>query len=151
MVSSSIDSRTIHDVGGAEKLLGNRDIIYLGNGRNKPIRVQGAFVSDDEIDETVSYVSDQMEPNYLFKQETLMQKVKQQPGDALFDDVCEFMVNEGHISTSLIQRHFQIGYNRAARMIDNLEANGVISGPNGSKPREVLISKDTLENGKTNI
>lgn len=77
--------------------------------------------------------------------------MNEQPADALFDDVCEFMVNEGHISTSLIQRHFQIGYNRAARMIDNLEANGFISGPNGSKPREVLISKDTLENGKTNI
>ncbi|WP_070044735.1 DNA translocase FtsK [Mammaliicoccus lentus] len=151
MVSSSIDSRTILDVGGAEKLLGNGDMLYLGNGMNKPIRVQGAFVSDDEIDETVSYVSDQMEPNYLFKQETLLKKVNEQPADALFDDVCEFMVNEGHISTSLIQRHFQIGYNRAARMIDNLEANGFISGPNGSKPREVLISKDTLENGKTNI
>ena len=151
MVSSSIDSRTILDVGGAEKLLGNGDMLYLGNGMNKPIRVQGAFVSDDEIDETVSFVSDQMEPNYLFKQETLLKKVNEQPADALFDDVCEFMVNEGHISTSLIQRHFQIGYNRAARMIDNLEANGFISGPNGSKPREVLISKDTLENGKTNI
>ncbi|GGI40437.1 DNA translocase FtsK [Mammaliicoccus stepanovicii] len=145
MVSSSIDSRTILDVGGAEKLLGNGDMLYLGNGMNKPIRVQGAFVSDDEIDETVSNVSKQMKPNYLFKEETLLKKVNEQPADALFDDVCEFMVKEGHISTSLIQRHFQIGYNRAARMIDNLEERGFISGPNGSKPRDVLITQSTLE------
>lgn len=145
MVSSSIDSRTILDVGGAEKLLGNGDMLYLGNGMNKPIRVQGAFVSDDEIDETVTNVSKQMKPNYLFKEETLLKKVNEQPADALFDDVCEFMTNEGHISTSLIQRHFQIGYNRAARIIDNLEERGFISGPNGSKPRDVLITKDMLE------
>lgn len=151
MVSSSIDSRTILDVGGAEKLLGNGDMLYLGNGMNKPIRVQGAFVSDDEIDETVSNVSSQMKPNYLFKEETLLKKVNEQPADALFDDVCEFMVNEGHISTSLIQRHFQIGYNRAARMIDNLEERGFISGPNGSKPRDVLITKDMIEENETNI
>ncbi|MGK9043438.1 DNA translocase FtsK [Mammaliicoccus vitulinus] len=151
MVSSSIDSRTILDVGGAEKLLGNGDMLYLGNGMNKPIRVQGAFVSDDEIDETVSNVSNQMKPNYLFKEETLLKKVNEQPADALFDDVCEFMVNEGHISTSLIQRHFQIGYNRAARMIDNLEERGFISGPNGSKPRDVLITKDMMEDTETNI
>ncbi|MDT3994464.1 DNA translocase FtsK, partial [Mammaliicoccus fleurettii] len=86
MVSSSIDSRTILDVGGAEKLLGNGDMLYLGNGMNKPIRVQGAFVSDDEIDETVSNVSNQMKPNYLFKEETLLKKVNEQPKDALFND-----------------------------------------------------------------
>ncbi|MCY1049183.1 DNA translocase FtsK, partial [Mammaliicoccus sciuri] len=151
MVSSSIDSRTILDVGGAEKLLGNGDMLYLGNGMNKPIRVQGAFVSDDEIDETVENVSSQMNPNYLFKEETLLKKVNEQPADALFDEVCEFMLNEGHISTSLIQRHFQIGYNRAARMIDNLEERGYISGPNGSKPRDVLITKDMIEERETNI
>ncbi len=151
MVSSSIDSRTILDVGGAEKLLGNGDMLYLGNGKNKPIRVQGAFVSDDEIDETVENVSSQMKPNYLFKEETLLKKVNEQPADALFDEVCEFMLNEGHISTSLIQRHFQIGYNRAARMIDNLEERGYISGPNGSKPRDVLITKDMIEERETNI
>ncbi|WP_316963355.1 DNA translocase FtsK [Mammaliicoccus sciuri] len=151
MVSSSIDSRTILDVGGAEKLLGNGDMLYLGNGMNKPIRVQGAFVSDDEIDETVENVSSQMKPNYLFKEETLLKKVNEQPADALFDEVCEFMLNEGHISTSLIQRHFQIGYNRAARMIDNLEERGYISGPNGSKPRDVLITKDMIEERETNI
>lgn len=150
MVSSSIDSRTILDVGGAEKLLGNGDMLYLGNGMNKPIRVQGAFVSDDEIDETVSNVSSQMKPNYLFKEETLLKKVNEQPKDALFNDVCDFMVKEGHISTSLIQRHFQIGYNRAARMIDNLEERGFISGPNGSKPRDVLITKDMIEEKETN-
>ncbi len=151
MVSSSIDSRTILDVGGAEKLLGNGDMLYLGNGMNKPIRVQGAFVSDDEIDETVSNVSNQMKPNYLFKEESLLKKVNEQPADALFDEVCEFMVKEGNISTSLIQRHFQIGYNRAARMIDNLEERGYISGPNGSKPRDVLLTKDILEDNETNI
>ncbi|HFN9011779.1 TPA: DNA translocase FtsK [Staphylococcus aureus] len=109
MVSSSVDSRTILDSGGAERLLGYGDMLYLGSGMNKPIRVQGTFVSDDEI-----------------------------------DDVCAFMVNEGHISTSLIQRHFQIGYNRAARIIDQLEQLGYVSSANGSKPRDIYVTEADL-------
>lgn len=140
MVSSSVDSRTILDSGGAERLLGYGDMLYLGNGMNKPIRVQGSFVSDEEIDEVVDFIKDQREPEYLFEEKELLKQTKEQPKDDLFDEVCRFMVTEGHISTSLIQRHFQIGYNRAARIVDQLEELGYISGSNGSKPREVYLS-----------
>ena len=144
MVSSSVDSRTILDSGGAERLLGYGDMLYLGSGMNKPIRVQGTFVSDDEIDEVVDFIKQQRDPEYLFEEKELLKKIQTQAQDDLFDDVCEFMVEEGHISTSLIQRHFQIGYNRAARIIDQLEQLGYISGANGSKPRDVYITEADL-------
>lgn len=144
MVSSSVDSRTILDSGGAERLLGYGDMLYLGSGMNKPIRVQGTFVSDDEIDEVVDFIKQQRDPEYLFEEKELLKKTQTQAQDDLFDDVCEFMVEEGHISTSLIQRHFQIGYNRAARIIDQLEQLGYISGVNGSKPRDVYITEADL-------
>ncbi|UBH21708.1 DNA translocase FtsK [Macrococcus armenti] len=141
MVSSSVDSRTILDSGGAEKLLGNGDMLYLGNGMNKPIRIQGSYISDREIDEVVSYIKSQGEPNYLFHEKTLLKKLSEQPKDELFNEICDFMIEEGHISTSQIQRRFQIGYNRAARIIDQLEELGYVSGQNGSKPRDVLITE----------
>ncbi|EHR99894.1 DNA translocase FtsK [Staphylococcus epidermidis] len=144
MVSSNVDSRTILDSGGAERLLGYGDMLYLGSGMNKPIRVQGTFVSDDEIDEVVDFIKQQRDPEYLFEEKELLKKTQTQAQDDLFDDVCEFMVEEGHISTSLIQRHFQIGYNRAARIIDQLEQLGYISGANGSKPRDVYITEADL-------
>ena len=144
MVSSSVDSRTILDSGGAERLLGYGDMLYLGGGMNKPIRVQGTFVSDEEIDDVVDFIKQQREPEYLFEEKELLKKTQTQAQDDLFDDVCEFMINEGHISTSLVQRHFQIGYNRAARIIDQLEQLGYISGANGSKPRDVYITEADL-------
>ena len=143
MVSSSVDSRTILDSGGAERLLGYGDMLYLGSGMNKPIRVQGTFVSDDEIDDVVEFIKQQREPDYLFE-EKIVEKTQTQSQDELFDDVCAFMVNEGHISTSLIQRHFQIGYNRAARIIDQLEQLGYVSSANGSKPRDVYVTEADL-------
>lgn len=144
MVSSSVDSRTILDSGGAERLLGYGDMLYLGSGMNKPIRVQGTFVSDEEIDDVVDFIKQQREPDYLFEEKELLKKVESHPQDDLFDDVCRFMVQEGHISTSLIQRHFQIGYNRAARIVDQLEQLGYISEANGSKPRDVYITESDL-------
>lgn len=145
MVSSAVDSRTIIDSGGAEKLLGNGDMLYLGNGMNKPIRIQGNFVSDEEIDAVVQYVKTQGEPNYLFQEKELLKKVSETPKDELFNEICDFMIDEGHISTSQIQRRFQIGYNRAARIIDQLEEMGYVSGQNGSKPRAVLITEKQAE------
>ncbi|QIH78823.1 DNA translocase FtsK [Macrococcoides canis] len=145
MVSSSVDSRTILDSGGAEKLLGNGDMLYLGNGMNKPIRIQGSYISDREIDEVVGYIKSQGKPNYLFHEKTLLKKLSEQPKDELFNEICNFMVEEGHISTSQIQRRFQIGYNRAARIIDQLEEMGYVSGQNGSKPRDVLITEKQEE------
>ncbi|MCG7338421.1 DNA translocase FtsK [Staphylococcus sp. ACRSN] len=146
MVSSSVDSRTILDSGGAERLLGYGDMLYLGSGMNKPIRVQGTFVSDEEIDDVVDFIKQQREPEYLFEEKELLKKTEAQPQDDLFNDVCNFMLQEGHISTSLIQRHFQIGYNRAARIIDQLEQLGYVSGANGSKPRDVYITEADLNN-----
>ncbi|MDU0429573.1 DNA translocase FtsK [Staphylococcus chromogenes] len=144
MVSSSVDSRTILDSGGAERLLGYGDMLYLGGGMNKPIRVQGTFVSDEEIDEVVDYIKSQREPEYLFQEKELLKKTEEPAKDELFNEVCEFMVKERHISTSLIQRHFQIGYNRAARIIDQLEQLGYVSGANGSKPRDVYLTEADL-------
>ncbi|KRG10446.1 DNA translocase FtsK [Staphylococcus sp. NAM3COL9] len=144
MVSSSVDSRTILDSGGAERLLGYGDMLYLGSGMNKPIRVQGTFVSDDEIDDVVDFIKQQRDPEYLFEEKELLKKTETQPQDSLFDDVCRFMLKEGHISTSLVQRHFQIGYNRAARIVDQLEQLGYVSGANGSKPRDVYITESDL-------
>lgn len=144
MVSSSVDSRTILDSGGAERLLGYGDMLYLGSGMNKPIRVQGTFVSDDEIDDVVDFIKQQRDPEYLFEEKELLKKTEAQPQDSLFDDVCSFMLKEGHISTSLVQRHFQIGYNRAARIVDQLEQLGYVSGANGSKPRDVYITESDL-------
>ena len=144
MVSSSVDSRTILDSGGAERLLGYGDMLYLGSGMNKPIRVQGTFVSDEEIDDVVDYIKQQRPPEYLFEENELLKKTESPPQDDLFDDVCQFMVQEGHISTSLIQRHFQIGYNRAARIVDQLEQLGYISEANGSKPRDVYLTETDL-------
>ncbi|GAB0218375.1 DNA translocase FtsK [Staphylococcus pseudintermedius] len=144
MVSSSVDSRTILDSGGAERLLGYGDMLYLGSGMNKPIRVQGTFVSDEEIDQVVEFIRAQREPEYLFQEKELLEKNDAPSRDELFDEVCQFMVREQHISTSLIQRHFQIGYNRAARIIDQLEQLGYISGANGSKPRDIYLTESEL-------
>lgn len=144
MVSSSVDSRTILDSGGAERLLGYGDMLYLGGGMNKPIRVQGTFVSDEEIDRVVDAIKAQRGPEYLFQEQELLKKTEAPVKDELFDEVCEFMVREQNISTSLIQRHFQIGYNRAARIIDQLEQLGYISGANGSKPRDVYLTESEL-------
>src|SRR5699024_4855280 len=144
MVSSSVDSRTILDSGGAERLLGYGDMLYLGSGMNKPIRVQGTFVSDEEIDEVVDFIKQQRDPDYLFEEKELLKKVESEPQDDLSEHVCRVMLQEGHISTSLIQRHFQIGYNRAARIVDQLEQLGYVSGANGSKPRDVYITESDL-------
>ncbi|MBC6971447.1 DNA translocase FtsK [Bacillus sp. Xin] len=142
-VSSQVDSRTIIDIGGAEKLLGRGDMLFLGNGTSKPVRVQGVYVSDDEIEKTVDHVKKQMKPNYLFKQEDLLAKSEQHEAeDELFFDACQFVVEQGGASTSSVQRKFRIGYNRAARLIEEMEAQGIISEARGTKPRDVLISED---------
>jgi len=132
-VSSAVDSRTIIDMAGAEKLLGKGDMLFLENGSGKPLRLQGNFVSDREIDRVVSHVRRQQEPNYLFEQEQL---VRQNPAgfdqDELFLEACEFAVEQNSASTSSLQRRFRIGYNRAARLIDMMEREGMISERKGA-------------------
>jgi S-DNA-T family DNA segregation ATPase FtsK/SpoIIIE len=145
-VSSQVDSRTIIDVNGAEKLLGRGDMLFLENGSSKAVRLQGSFVTDDEIDRVVKHVKRQSKPNYLFHQDELVKKANiQAEEDELFLEACEFVVHQGGASTSLLQRHFRIGYNRAARLIDMMEIQGIISENKGSKPRDILISEDQLE------
>ncbi|WP_412968927.1 DNA translocase FtsK [Fredinandcohnia sp. 179-A 10B2 NHS] len=146
-VSSQVDSRTILDSSGADKLLGRGDMLFLENGSSKPIRVQGNFVSDDEIEHVVGFVKTQMKPTYMFEQEELLKKATiSNEEDELFLEACEFVLEHGGASTSSVQRRFRIGYNRAARLIDMMEEQGIISESRGSKPREVLITEEELSN-----
>lgn len=144
-VSSQVDSRTIIDMGGAEKLLGRGDMLLLENGSSKPVRLQGTFVSDEEIDAVVSHVRKEKSPEYLFVQEELLQHAEMIEEDELFYDACEFVVEHGIASTSSLQRKFRIGYNRAARLIDMMEEQGFISEARGSKGRDVFITESDLE------
>ncbi|QCR33289.1 DNA translocase FtsK [Lysinibacillus sp. SGAir0095] len=144
-VSSQIDSRTIIDSQGAERLLGRGDMLYLGNGMSDPIRLQGTFVTDDEIEEIIDHVRGQGEPDYFFQQDELLKKTELvEEQDELFEEVCRFVHEQGSASTSSIQRKYHIGYNRAARLIDMLESQGFVSEPRGSKPREVYITESDL-------
>ena len=139
-VSSQTDSRTILDGGGAEKLLGRGDMLMLANGMNKPVRVQGAFVSDQEVETVVNHVIAQQRAQYV---EAMMPKEEEvttiDSDDSLFGEVVQFIVTQETASTSMIQRRFRIGYNRAARLIDSLEEAGYVGPSEGSKPRKVLI------------
>ena len=145
-VSSQVDSRTIIDISGAERLLGRGDMLFLENGSSKPVRLQGTYVSDSEIDQVVSFAREQREPDYLFEQEELLKKAQvTEEEDELFYEACEFVIEQGGASTSSLQRRFKVGYNRAARLIDMMEEAGFISGARGSKPRDVLISEADLE------
>ncbi|MCM2982851.1 FtsK/SpoIIIE domain-containing protein [Niallia circulans] len=144
-VSSQIDSRTVIDISGAEKLLGKGDMLFLENGTSKPVRLQGTFVSDEEIDQVVAHVRKERKPEYLFEQEDLLKKVQMsEEEDELFYEACEFIIEQGGASTSSLQRNFKIGYNRAARLIDMMEKQGFISEARGTKPRDVLITESEL-------
>lgn len=145
-VSSQVDSRTILDAAGAEKLLGKGDMLFLENGTSKAVRLQGNFVSDEEIERVVGHVRNQMKPVFLFEQEELMKKSSiENDEDELLLEACEYIVDQGGASTSSLQRRFRIGYNRAARLMDMMEKQGIISEARGSKPREVLITEQDLE------
>ncbi|TMN21201.1 DNA translocase FtsK [Lentibacillus cibarius] len=147
-VSSQVDSRTILDVSGAEKLLGYGDMLFTENGSGKSVRIQGAFVSDDEIDRVADYARSIAEPEYQFEQEQLLAQVtKDDETDELLDEAIDFVVQHNRASTSLLQRQFKIGYNRAARLMDAMENEGIIAQQNGSKPREVLVSAAQVRKG----
>ena len=146
-VASQIDSRTILDMGGAEKLLGKGDMLYLPMGENAPLRIQGNFISDEETQRLIDYVSKEQVAQY---DNTLTEAApnhmaagddfeKEEYDDPLYNDIVDFAIETGKISASLVQRRFKVGYNRAARIIDLLEERGIIGPQNGSKPREVLV------------
>ena len=150
-VASSIDSRTILDSTGAERLLGNGDMLYYPQGENAPIRLQGVYVTDNEIRKITEYVKSQAKPEYEdsyfefltnMNGTTVANASNAETNDSLYDEVVEFVVQRQAASTSLLQRRFGIGYNRAARLIDTLEDRGIIGPANGSKPREVYRKKD---------
>lgn len=144
-VSSQVDSRTIIDTNGAEKLLGRGDMLFMENGSGRSLRLQGPFVTDEEIERVTAYMRQIAEPNYLFEQEQLLVRMEEEEQDELFEEVLLFVLEQNQASTSLLQRQFRIGYNRAARLIDTLHAHGVISAQNGAKPREVLITYEQAD------
>lgn len=146
-VASQIDSRTILDQRGAERLLGKGDMLYFPMGESAPTRIQGCFVNDDEIKRLIDYCKEQGSANYDQAFENVSQNTSSGSSnsavsgddDEAYNDVVEFAIQTGKISASLIQRRFRFGYNRAARMMDLLEARGIVGPQNRSKPREVLV------------
>ncbi|GAE88438.1 cell division protein FtsK [Acetivibrio straminisolvens JCM 21531] len=146
-VSSQVDSRTILDMSGAEKLLGKGDMLFYPLGMQKPVRIQGALITDAEVENIVSFLKSTQQAEY---DDEIIDKIDShaddtQPfsegDDELLPQVIDMIIEYEQASTSLIQRKFKIGYSRAARIIDQLEANGVIGPFEGSKPRKVLITK----------
>lgn len=157
-VSSNIDSRTILDQSGAEKLLGRGDMLFLPMGENAPERVQGAYVSDEELQKIVDYTVSQQKAMYDERFMNLttaaesqgnaggeVKTVEEEYDDPLYNDIVEFVITQGKASASLLQRRFKLGYNRAARIVDLLEERGIIGPQNGSKPREVLVKLEENE------
>ncbi|MFF2449792.1 DNA translocase FtsK [Neobacillus sp. NPDC058068] len=145
-VSSATDSRTILDMGGAEKLLGRGDMLFLPVGASKPVRVQGAFLSDQEVENTVEFVISQQKAQY--QEEMIPDDIPEVTGavdDDLYDEAVELIVEMQTASVSMLQRRFRIGYTRAARLIDEMEARGVVGPYEGSKPRAVLQTKPKEE------
>ncbi|MDO5323202.1 MAG: DNA translocase FtsK [Clostridia bacterium] len=150
-VASQVDSRTMIDHGGAEKLLGNGDMLFVPSGINKPLRVQGAWVSDEEVHAVVSYIKDRSETTY---DEDVVEKIENSVrSDAEREEVAdeydprlpeavEIVVDMGQASTSMLQRRMRVGYARAGRLIDEMEKRGIISEADGSKPRNVLITRE---------
>lgn len=150
-VSSGTDSRTVLDSVGAEKLLGKGDMLFKSVDMSKPLRIQGAFISDKEVESIVSFIKSNSSPNY---DENIIKKIESSStspegsselSDELTEEVIAFLVKKGKASTSLLQRQFRIGYNRAARIIEELEDRGIISSENGSKQRDVLMDKYQFE------
>lgn len=140
-VSSATDSRTILDSGGAEKLLGRGDMLFLSRDSSKPTRIQGAFLSDGEVESVVQHVVGEQTANYVKEMEPdePTEANEMESEDALYKEAYLFVVEEQKASASLLQRRFRIGYNRASRLMDDLESNGVIGPQSGSKPRQVLV------------
>jgi S-DNA-T family DNA segregation ATPase FtsK/SpoIIIE len=147
-VSSQVDSRTILDMAGAEKLLGQGDMLFYPSSYSKPVRLQGAFISNKEVEEVVTFLQNQNETMYDEDVIEIVQNTKNidmHETDELLSEAVSLVVDEGVASISLLQRKLRIGYARAARLIDEMETRGIVGGFEGSKPRKVLISEEDLE------
>lgn len=150
-VSSQTDSRTILDMGGAEKLLGKGDMLFYPLGAAKPVRLQGAFISEGESEKVIGFVKSQIKENVKYEDDIMetISKIsisKSSDEDDLLSEAIEFVVESGQGSASMLQRKFKIGFNRAARLIDAMEERGIVGQNEGSKPRKVLMSKNDLRN-----
>ena len=166
-VSSQIDSRTILDMGGAEKLLGRGDMLYYPVGSSKPTRVQGCFVTDSEVERVVTFIKQGEKGEY---DDTIMSEIEQSAaqvkgkgggvsavaaegdgdgGDELLEQAIAVVVEAGLASTSLLQRRLKVGYARAARLVDEMEEKGIVGPFEGSKPRKVLLTKEQYYERKT--
>ena len=151
-VSSSIDSRTILDMTGAEKLIGKGDMLFLPMGESAPERVQGNFISEEEILRIVEFVIDQQKAKYdenlmnLEKKNVSSNLEKEEYDDPLYDEIVDYVIATQRVSASSLQRKYRLGYNRAARIVDLLEERGIIGPANGSKPREVLVKNEDNNN-----
>lgn len=154
-VASQVDSRTMIDHGGAEKLLGNGDMLFVPSGINKPLRVQGAWVSDEEVHAVVSYIKARTETTY---DEDVVEKIENSirsdaekeesvsEYDPKLEEAIEIVVEAGQASVSMLQRRMRVGYARAGRLIDEMERRGVVSEADGAKPRNVLITREQFMN-----
>ena len=148
-VSSMIDSRTILDAGGAEDLLGHGDMLFLGPGKIEPERVHGAFISDDEVNRICDAWRERGEPNYVDEILTPFDEEPTNRGfedgdsdpsrDALYDQCVSFVLETRKVSVSSLQRKFSLGYNRAARIVDQMEENGIVSGQGANGKRDILV------------
>ncbi|MBU5334929.1 DNA translocase FtsK [Intestinibacter bartlettii] len=152
-VSSQTDSRTILDMGGAEKLLGKGDMLYYPLGAAKPVRIQGAFISEEESEKVIDEIKSQEQEEVKYEEEIIETiskpvAVKDNDVDEFLEEAIEFVVSNNQGSASMLQRKFKIGFNRAARLIDSMEERGIVGPSEGSKPRKVLITKEELENLK---
>ena len=140
-VSSGVDSRTILDANGAERLLGRGDMLFQPIDKNKPIRVQGAFISDQDVEAVVNFIKEERPAEYdeaMVVSDAEMEAAQEaEDTDPLFDEALDFVTDQQRASTSMIQRRFRIGYNRATRILDEMEQRGYVSPANGAKPREV--------------
>jgi len=145
-----VDSRTIIDMAGAEKLVGKGDMLYNPLGMGKPVRVQGAFVSDEEVNKVIEHVKSQghtveYSADVIHSIEKSNVSVSdEEDGDELLADAIDLVVQAGQASVSMLQRRFRIGYNRAARIVDMMEARGIVGPADGSRPRQVLVSEEEL-------
>lgn len=146
-VSSAIDSRTILDTGGADKLLGRGDMLFLPAGASKPVRIQGAFVSDKEVEAVVDFVIEQQKAQYQEEMipTEIVEVAPHEETDELYDEAVALVVDMQTASVSMLQRRFRIGYSRAARIVDQMEMRGIVGPPDGSRPRQVLVDKSELE------
>ncbi|WP_010269406.1 FtsK/SpoIIIE family DNA translocase [Paenibacillus senegalensis] len=150
-VSSQVDSRTILDMGGAEKLLGRGDMLFMPVGASKPIRVQGAFLSDKEVEAVVKFCKDQESANYQEEMVPEIEEVADQGEefeDELFEQAVQIVLEAKQASVSLLQRRMRVGYTRAARLIDSMEAKGIVGPYEGSKPREVLVTMEQFQQSR---